>query len=59
MEVASFTLVDEGKAQEEVAILESKEYSDQKKIYEEGLRKYVLRPGLQYNEKQTSLARNI
>ena len=50
MEEKSISLVDQGKLKEAVEILESEEYSKQKKIYQEGLKNYVSRRGYQYSE---------
>lgn len=46
MEEKSIAYVDAGKLREAVAILESKEYSDQKTIYSAGLEKYIAHEGV-------------
>ncbi|HLG24575.1 MAG TPA: methyl-accepting chemotaxis protein [Candidatus Nanoarchaeia archaeon] len=50
MEEKSLKLVDEGNHEEAVKILESDEYWNQKKIYEQGLREYVANRGAEYDE---------
>ena len=50
MEYDSISLIDGGSHQEAVKILESEEYSNQKKIYSKGMEEYVARKGSRYNE---------
>ncbi len=50
MEYASIDYVEQKKPQEAVRVLESDEYWSQKRIYEQGLRDYVARRGLKYDE---------
>jgi len=50
MEENAIALVDNGNSEESVRILESNAYWDQKRVYEQGLRDYVARRGLQYDE---------
>jgi PAS domain S-box-containing protein len=50
MEYKSIDLVNDGKPNEAVTLLESAEYWAQKKIYEQGLRDYVARRGATYDE---------
>ena len=50
LEYQSIDLVSKGKPEEAVKILESSEYWNLKKTYEQGLRDYVNRRGLKYDE---------
>jgi len=50
MEYQAIDLVNEGKMQEGIQILESEEYWNQKQIYEKALRDYVAKRGLAYND---------
>lgn len=50
MEYASLALVDQGHQDQAIKILESKEYWDQKNIYQQGLRDYVARHGADYEK---------
>lgn len=50
MEYRAIDLVDKGKINEAIAILEGDEYWKQKDIYEKGLRDYVARRGVNYND---------
>jgi len=50
MEEESIALVDEGKSDEAIIILESNEYWEQKRIYQDGLINYVETRGKQYDE---------
>ncbi len=50
MEYKSIELVYNGQVEEAVNILESRDYWDQKRIYEQGLRNYVHRRGAKYDE---------
>ncbi|MGI0089785.1 MAG: MCP four helix bundle domain-containing protein, partial [Nitrosopumilaceae archaeon] len=50
MEYRALELVDNGKADEAIRILESTEYWDQKRIYEQGLRDYKAIRGFEYDQ---------
>ncbi len=50
MEYAAIELVNNGRSQEAVKILESNKYWNEKKIYKQGLISYVHRRGAQYDE---------
>jgi HD-GYP domain-containing protein (c-di-GMP phosphodiesterase class II)/CHASE3 domain sensor protein len=50
MEYKSIRLVKEGKAEEAVKILESNAYWRQKSLYEQGLKKYAERKGIEYKK---------
>jgi len=50
MEQNSINLVDEGKAEQAVQILESQKYWDQKEIYKKGLEAYIARRGTSYGQ---------
>ena len=50
LEYQSIDLVNKGKPEEAVKILESSEYWNQKKNYEQGLRDYVARRGFKYDD---------
>lgn len=50
MEYKSLDLVNTGKPDDALALLESEEYWNQKKIYEQGLRDYVAKRGSAYDE---------
>lgn len=50
LEYQSIDFVNKGKPEEAVKILESDEYWNQKRIYEQGLRDFVARRGLKYDE---------
>ncbi|MEW6042648.1 MAG: ATP-binding protein [Thermoproteota archaeon] len=50
LEHQSIDLVKAGKAQEAIAILESQEYWENKKLYKDALEKYAQSKGLEYNE---------
>ncbi len=50
MEYRALELVDNGKADEAIRILESTEYWDQKRIYEQGLRDYKAIRGFEYEQ---------
>jgi len=50
MEYESIELVHNGQIEKAINILEDDEYWDQKKIYEQGLRNYVHRKGVRYDE---------
>ena len=50
MEYRSINLINDGQNQDAIKILESEEYWNQKKIYEDGLRKYASLRNLEYNE---------
>jgi signal transduction histidine kinase/CheY-like chemotaxis protein/CHASE3 domain sensor protein len=50
MEYDAIEFVNKGKAEKAAEILKSQEYWDQKKIYEQALRDYVHRKGIQYDE---------
>ncbi len=53
MEYEAIEFVNNGQAEKAVKILESQEYWNQKKIYEQGLRDYVQRKGARYDEALT------
>jgi signal transduction histidine kinase len=50
LEYQSMELVNQGNAQQAIIILQSKEYQNNKIIYEDALRKYVKIKGLEYND---------
>ncbi|MCH7969150.1 MAG: PAS domain S-box protein [Thaumarchaeota archaeon] len=50
MEYRSIDLVNDGQNQDAIKLLESEEYWNQKKIYEDGLREYSSFRNLEYNE---------
>lgn len=50
IEQRSMVLVDEGRSQEAVEILESQKYWNQKEIYKKGLEGYVAKRGTNYND---------
>jgi signal transduction histidine kinase len=50
LEHQSIDLVREGKADQAIAILESQEYWENKKLYKDALEKYAQSKGLEYNE---------
>ncbi len=50
LEYRSIELVNEGKFQEAITVLQSKEYKNNKLIYENELRKYVETKGIEYND---------
>jgi hypothetical protein len=50
MEEQAINLIDNKKSNEAISILESDEYWKQKEIYEEGLKDYVARKGMSYDE---------
>ncbi|MCP3682163.1 MAG: HAMP domain-containing protein [bacterium] len=50
MEYEAIEFVSKGQAGKAVKILEDQEYWNQKKIYEQGIRDYVRRKGIQYDE---------
>lgn len=50
MEYKSIELVNNGQMEEAIKVLESSEYWDQKKIYENGLKEYVTRRGEVYDK---------
>lgn len=53
LEEKSFSLVEAGKKQEAINVLDSKEYSDQKKIYSDGLTAYLNERGFKYQQALT------
>ncbi len=59
IEKKSIELVDNGKPQEAVKILESSKYWDQKRIFEQHLGDYVSRRGIKYDEALTSSTRAV
>ncbi|MFQ5952118.1 MAG: ATP-binding protein [Candidatus Omnitrophota bacterium] len=59
MEYNSIELVDNEKPEKAVEILESEAYWDQKKIYEQGLKNYVKRRGVRYDEALLTSTRTI
>lgn len=59
MELKSMALVNEGRSEEAIAILESQAYVEQKKIYEDGLKDYVYRRGANYDQVLTISTRAV
>lgn len=59
MEYASIALVDDGKSNEAINILESEEYWQQKNIYKKGLEEYVEKRDIKYDEALTVSTKNL
>ncbi|MDD5217837.1 MAG: HAMP domain-containing protein [Candidatus Omnitrophica bacterium] len=59
MEYRSMKAVDLGKAEEAVTILESREYWEQKKVYQDYLLRFILSKGLRYDEAVSASSQTI